>query len=515
MEALALVADIQQYNLAGLVLDIGFCQPKGAETLTKKTFLLKIYYFWALIFKTRKMKTFACKFGVVAMSLLMAAGATNAQKKYLSDPKYGADSAAREACAMHMSLYGQFYKQKNYKDAVVNWRKVFENCPEASKNTFIRGAAIYKGLIKDEKDAARRESLIDTLMLIYDQRIAYFKQEGAVLANKGVDLYTYREKKASGEVYEMLKKSCELEKGEQGAGVATVMLQAAVDQYREEAIDGAEVISAYELAASTIELAMANNKSIVESGDAKKAPAAQKELENLEVDLKNVEALFSESGAATCDALIAIFGAKYDAMKDDVEWLKKVTKLLDKAECNSAPLFANASEALYALEPSALAARNLARLFLAKQDMPKAATYYSNACDLEEDPMAKSQYYYEWSQVVFTQKNFSKVRELANLALKNNPNNGKAYIAIGKAYAADAKSIGQEQVEHNAVYWAAVDKFNKAKQVDSSCEAEANDLISTYKKYFPNKEEAFMFGINEGETYTVGGWINEKTVARY
>ena len=462
------------------------------------------------------MKTFAFKFGILAVSLMMAAGQTDAQqKKYLADPKYGPDSAAREACAMHMSLYNEFYKQKNYKDAVNDWRKVYQDCPAASKNTFIRGATIYKNLIKAENDAAKKSALIDTLMMIYDQRIVYFKQEGAVLATKGVDLYSYRGKEASGDVYAMLKKSCELEKGETGAGVVTVMMQSAVDQYRAEEIDGAEVISAYELSMATIDLAIANNKQIVAGGDAKKVPAAQKELENLDVDLKNVEALFSESGAATCDALVAIFEAKYDANKDDVEWLKKVTKLLDKADCNSSELFAKSSEALYALEPSALAARNLARMFFLKQDLPKAINYYSNACELQDDHMLKSQYYYEWSQVVFMQKHYQRVRELANQAIKFNPANGKAYITIGMAYAADAQNIGKEQVEHNAAYWAAVDKFMKAKQVDPSCEADANDKIATYKKHFPNKEEAFMFGIQEGASVTVGGWINEKTTARF
>lgn len=462
------------------------------------------------------MKTFAFKFGILAVSLMMAAGQTNAQqKKYLADPKYGPDSAAREECAMRMSLYNEFYKQKNYKDAVNDWRKVYQNCPAASKNTFIRGATIYKNLIKAETNAAKKNALIDTLMMIYDQRIVYFKQEGAVLASKGVDLYSYRGKEASGDVYAMLKKSCELEKGETGAGVITVMMQSAVDQYRAEEVDGAEVISAYELAMSTLDLAIANNKQIVAGGDAKKVPAAQKELENLDVDLKNVEALFSESGAATCDALIAIFEAKYDANKDDVEWLKKVTKLLDKADCNSSDLFAKTSESLYALEPSAEAARNLAVYFMRKQDFAKSTSYYSKACETQEDPTLKSQYYCEWSQVVLGQKNYQRARELANLSLKANPSNGKAYIVIGLAYASDAPNIGSEKVEHDAAYWAAVDKFMKAKQVDSSCEEDANRYISTYKKYFPNKEEAFMFGIQEGSSVTVGGWINEKTTARF
>ena len=305
------------------------------------------------------------------------------------------------------------------------------------------------------------------------------------------------------------------EKGETGAGVATVMMQSVVDQYKAEEVDGSEVISAYELAMSTLDLAIANNKQIVAGGDAKKVPAAQKELENLDVDVKNVEALFSESGAATCDALIAIFDAKYDANKDDVEWLKKVTKLLDKTECNSSDLFAKTSETLYALEPSAEAARNLAVYFMRKQDLAKSTSYYSKACETQEDPTLKAQYYCEWGRIVLGQKNFSKVRDLANQALKANPSNGNAYIIIGLAYAFDAQNIGSEEVEHGAAYWAAVDKFTKAKQVDSSVEDEANKHISTYKKYFPNKEEAFMFGIQEGSSVTVGGWINEKTTARF
>jgi len=462
------------------------------------------------------MKTIALKFGTITMALLLMAGSVNAQqKKYLSNPKYGPDSAAREACAMHMSLYNEFYKQKNYKDALKDWRYVYNNCPAASKNTFIRGANIYKNLINVEKDAAKKQALIDTLMMIYDQRIVYFKQEGAVLANKGSDLYSYRGKDVSSEVYEMLKKSCELQKQETSGGIVTIMMQAAVDEYKAEMLDGAEVIAAYQLSMETIDLAIAENQKIINGGNAKEVPGAKKEIENLTLDISNVEALFSESGAATCDALVAIFDAKYDANKDDVEWLKKVTKLLDKSDCNRDPLFAKASEALYALEPSAEAARNLARLFLGKQDLAKAASYYSKACETQEDAIEKSKYYYEWSQVVFAQKNFPKVRELANLSIKANPENGKAYLAIGKAYAADAQNIGEEQVEHNATYWAAVDKFNRAKQVDPSCEAEANDLISTYKKHFPNKEEAFMFGIQEGSQVKVGGWINENTIARF
>ena len=58
--------------------------------------------------------------------------------------KYGVDSTSRMACAMNISLYSEFYKQKNYNDAVNPWREVYNNCPQASKNTFIKGANILE-----------------------------------------------------------------------------------------------------------------------------------------------------------------------------------------------------------------------------------------------------------------------------------------------------------------------------------------------------------------------------------
>ena len=41
------------------------------------------------------------------------------------NPKYGADSATRVQCAMSISLYSEFYKQKNYyRKAINRWVKL-------------------------------------------------------------------------------------------------------------------------------------------------------------------------------------------------------------------------------------------------------------------------------------------------------------------------------------------------------------------------------------------------------
>lgn len=428
--------------------------------------------------------------------------------------KYGADSASRMECAMNISLYSEFYKQKNYVDAVNPWRKVFNNCPAASKNTYIKGANIYKRLIAKEKVAANKSALIDTLMMIYDQRIEHFGQRGSVLSYKCADLYSYRGNTVADKVYPMAKEAMELEQGKTKAAVVTIYMQTAVELYKNSGIDGNEVISAYTFAMDVLSQADEYCKGRVAKND-KYSAKYKKELENVATSITNVEALFSESGAATCEALVNIFTPKFDEFAQDLEWLKKVTKLLNKSDCADAELFAKASENLYSLEPSAEAAHNLARLFLKKEDFTKATGYYEEATKLQEDAETKALYYYEWSTLAMAQGSYQKVRTLSREALKLNPNDGRPYLMIGKAYAADAKNIGKETVEHNAVYWAAVDKFYKAKIVDSSLEEQANDLISTYSKYFPNKEEAFMFGIEDGATYQVGGWINETTKARF
>ncbi|MCK5823016.1 MAG: hypothetical protein KAG95_03370, partial [Bacteroidales bacterium] len=227
------------------------------------------------------------------------------------------------------------------------------------------------------------------------------------------------------------------------------------------------------------------------------------------------EGLFSDSGAADCDALISLFTPKFNETPEDIDLLKKITKLLDKTECTDCKLFEETSVNLYKLEPSSQAAYNLSKLFLKKEKFSTVIHYYKEAISLEEDSIVKAKYYYELGILINSQSKHELARTYAYNALKLNPNNGNPYILIGKAYASDSKNIGEDEFANKAVYWCAVDKFIKAKKVDTSLVAEANELIKTYSQYFPDKESAFFHEIQEGNTYTVEGWINEKTIARF
>ena len=79
--------------------------------------------------------------------------------------KYGSD---KELCEQNLSIYIEFYKQKNYEDAYKPWVYLFNNAPKRTKNIYLHGPKIIKGLIKNTSDQARITTLVDTLVMVYD-----------------------------------------------------------------------------------------------------------------------------------------------------------------------------------------------------------------------------------------------------------------------------------------------------------------------------------------------------------
>ena len=65
-----------------------------------------------------------------------------------------------------------------------------------------------------------KDALVDTLLNLYDLRIANFGEEGKVLGMKGVDLMKYR-KKDPAAAFEILNKSFELDGNNIGVSVTT------------------------------------------------------------------------------------------------------------------------------------------------------------------------------------------------------------------------------------------------------------------------------------------------------
>ena len=68
-----------------------------------------------------------------------------------------------------------------------------------------------------EKNPQNKQAYIDTLMMIYDNRILYFGKEGYVLGKKGADLIKYDPTRYE-DAYSMLDMSIEMQGNSSEAG---------------------------------------------------------------------------------------------------------------------------------------------------------------------------------------------------------------------------------------------------------------------------------------------------------
>jgi tetratricopeptide (TPR) repeat protein len=408
-------------------------------------------------------------------------------------------------CITNLSLYREYARNANYNMALGYWIIVFDECPKASKNIYLDGVKIYKNLLSKKISDDRKITLVDTLMLIYDRRIESYGEKGSVRGRQGADLLRYMRNddlKYLQQGYNYLKESVELEKTESSKAVLPTLLSASITLYKAGQRTANQVIDDYILVSKIVDQQIAKDQ-----GDA---------------DLKDLKAAvdgnFVKEGPGDCETLIKYFTEEHKTKKNDPAFLAMLTSLLRARDCTNSELFYIASKDLHRISPSAESATNIAVLAQNKERYKEAITYFKQAIELEQDNTKKADYYFSIAVANSKLKEYSNAREAALKAASLKPNYGEPYILIGQLYA-ESQEICTNSDQNNlpsAVFWVAVDMFNKAKSVDSGLSERVDKLISTYSKYFPNKEEAFFKGVKEGDTYQVKGcWINESTKVRF
>jgi tetratricopeptide (TPR) repeat protein len=442
------------------------------------------------------MKTNLKKGLFLAATFLILSSSSFAQA-YLNDPKYGADEESRRECAVNLSLYREHYNQKNYKMAKPSWLKVLNICPAASQNAYIHGVRMMKTWIDEERNPIRKAELTDSLMMVYDMRMEHFNRHGILMGQKGMDLFSIDTERYE-EAYEMLKKSIEEEKDGSDSPVIYTYMVVTKTMFDNGKLPAEAVIETYALLADYLDEQI----------------KARPDDDRLISVKENVDALFSSAGVADCNNLTEIFESRIDNNPDDVDLIKKTHSLLSANRCEGTDFYQKTVVKLFDKEPEAMLAYEIAKIFTGSKNYEKAEVYFKHAIELEQDPTRKSVFLVEYAGIIFNEfSNPQKARTLALQALSENPNMGHAYILIGNIYAAEKNCFGDD-FQKKTVYWAAVDKFAKAKQVDPTIADDCDRLIDVYKQYFPAQNDIFFQDLQPNQTYTVGCWINETTTVR-
>lgn len=429
------------------------------------------------------------------------------------------DPVITEECVMNVSLFHESVKNKMFADAYGPWWEVYTTCPNANKSIYSDGAKIVEALYQATSDPAEKERLAKLAVEMQDKRIRYFGSDAKypkayILGEKGLAYVDFYGETKLAEARECLRQSVEGMGNKSKVMVLVKLVDVSYALYKQDQNGKAEqFISDYELASNALgeQAADASNNNAEIAGK-------QKDY---------VDNIFAISGAADCSKLDEIYGAVVQENLTNLDMLQKIAKLYKRVRCTESEVYFAACEAAHKLQPTQESAAGCASMAAKKGAYEAAIDYYDQAIKLAmvEDALEDvADYQYNAAFYCFNNlKKYAEARKYAQASiatlsgLGQNKGQGRCYIIIGMCYAAtrlygnDAKGA----ILNKTVYWAAVDKFYKAKQVDPSVEAQASEFIATYSRYFPTKEERFDLP-NEfsGSTYFVGGWIGETTNIR-
>jgi tetratricopeptide (TPR) repeat protein len=402
--------------------------------------------------------------------------------------------------AMHYSLYYENFKNDNFKSARKDLMWVLDNAPgfpKTDQRNYKRAVELYLGLAEQAENDKKRSAYLDTAA-------TYLTTSIEKMEAKGLEYDKYE---------------WELEKGRFMEQFGTALpndvegLQSAVAHYR-KAFDLAPTeINAYYID-QTVQAHLDNNET-------QKALEFVNLVEEKRPDDREVQKIIGE-------ARQEIFGknpqARINHLKKQLEQNPKDAALMQElfdAYTNRGNVEAASklADRLMASNPPAEVVRDIAKMRLDDGRPQEAFETYQQA--VEQGAELTAQDYFNMGLAKNRTGDLAQAREQFRKAIEMNPDYGQAYIAIGDVYAKAVSECGGSKMgrRDKAVYWAAVDMYRKAKQVDSSIASTADSKINTYRKYFPSNEDIFF--IDEWEKgssvridYGCYSWIGETTTVR-
>ncbi|MCV9388160.1 tetratricopeptide repeat protein [Reichenbachiella ulvae] len=388
------------------------------------------------------------------------------------------------------ALYVDAVKSEQYATAVEPHKWLLENCPDLNESLYINGIKIYEGLADEEKDAAKQLEYQEMAMKMYDDRIKYFGDEANVLNRKAFSAYKYYKgnKAKYQEMMDLFKKVFELN----GTEVLNNNLVGYMDVVRRYKLTGGaitdeEVIEIYGMVSDIIA--------------EKQAKSGNDKYEKYQ---ENVDKLLTATVDVNCEF---IEGKLVPKMREtqDVKMAKKVFQLMLSAKCTDSPAFAEAGELVYTTDPSYGMAKVLGIKFAAAGDMDKATKYYDAAIDMSDDNLKKAEIYMNKAQMYASKGMKPSARSAARMALANDPSAKEAYTLIGNLYFQSYNDCreGVSKVDDRLVFIAAYNQYAKAGN---------SELMAKAKEQFPSIGEIFELGLTEGQSMTLGCWINETVV---
>ena len=424
------------------------------------------------------------------------------------------DPSVRGEVEDAFTLYRDDIRFKKYKSARALWKKAYYSAPGANGTAtyhFDDGIKIYDHLFRNETDEEMKQSLVDTIISIYEKRRECFPDDGTSKAHQAFNsYYTYSNYTNPEVTYQLFKDVVDQKDIESDYFIVNPFSKMLYDRLLEEKISMSEGQKYTSKVFEIIEHGKANCKD--------KYCEAWTVIDEYSPPL--LSGLEGMKGFYDCDYFMENYYPQYLADSTDCDnvtevYLKMVWAGCDKNDPRFMTLKAAKEKHCYVPPPPPGPCR-IAYDLLNEGRFKESIEKFRECADAKTDNEKKANTLFIIAKIYYAHiKNFPEARKYALQAAELKPNWGEPYILIGKLYASSGPLCGPGTgFDSQVVTWPAIDKFNYAKKIDPSVTEEANKWIRQYSKYMPSKEDIFFRQLKIGDRFFVGCWIQEWTTVR-
>ncbi|MFM7193423.1 MAG: tetratricopeptide repeat protein [Bacteroidota bacterium] len=440
------------------------------------------------------MKNYFKILAAITVATVLSAGSLRAQCK----GDYGSDRPTAEA---KMALYGDDYNVRKYRQAIPPLQWLLTNAPKVSSNIYKHGVDIYDSLARAEKDPAKKQVYVDSIMLIFDLRIKNCGDEATVVNRKATSMFkfNYNKKEKLGEILAMFDKAYEL----QGNNMQDPSLEQYMktvqlhSKFNKGSLTDDQIIEKYDRIMAIIDVKV---KEYTTANNAK----ALKSLEGIR---KKVDDHLADSPVEfTCAKVKQLLEPKFVANPTDKALAMKIFKFMLKDKCTDDPLWLQAGELIKDNEPKDFALiKNLAVKHLGNGNTQRAEELIKEAllvADAAKSAEQKSEALMYLGTIEIRKGNKVGARGFLLQAGAADKNNKEAFSKIGDLYynSFDDCAKRQNKAEDRLVYIAAYEMYQRAGDGPAMAKARAQ---------FPSVEEIFELNWKKGEPKKISCWVNE------
>ncbi len=411
--------------------------------------------------------------------------------------KWPEDKAKAEE---QVAIYGDALKQKNYRGATAGLQWMMKNAPQWNTKLYIDGAEIYNGLASAEKDPAKKQVLVDSLMMMYDLRIANCGDEVNVLNRKAIyaAVYNGQNKDKTAEVLALYDKVYEISGNNVlDNNLLTYMQVVQLNVALLKNLSEDQILQRYDKLSGVIDVKIKKAQAENKQADVDRLKKTKSSVDDILIKLVKVDCPFVKKNLEP----------KFRQNPSDLVLAKKIFQFMTTGGCVDDPLWLESAEVIHKDSPDYGLAKNMGKVYAKNGNMNKAEELIDEAVTLATSPQDKSEAYLIQGDLLAQKGSKSAARESYRKAIAADGSSKEGYEKIGDLYLGSFKDCakGSSLAEDRLVYIAAYEMYVKSGN---------QQKINQARAQFPSVTELFELNWKEGESKTISCWVGETVVLK-